>query len=68
MYKIVIPGRPITKKNSQRILRNSKTGQPFIKSSTKYETYQKVAGEYIQYKYLLLNRPLNINGHRRGGY
>lgn len=60
MYKIVIPGRPITKKNSQRIQRSGKTGRPFIRPSTTYEEYQKTAGDYIQYKWLLINRPLHV--------
>lgn len=60
MYKIVIPGRPYTKKNSPRILRNSRTGRPFVKPSANYEKYEKEAGKYIPYKFLLLNRPLRV--------
>lgn len=38
-----ITGRPITKKNSQRIFRNSTTGKPFIKPSQQYENFAESA-------------------------
>lgn len=43
MYKLCIKLKPITKKNSQRILVNSKTGQRFIAPSTQYKQYEKDA-------------------------
>lgn len=42
-----IPGNPITKKNSQRILRNKKTGVSFIAPSAKYKAYEKAARQYL---------------------
>lgn len=39
----VIHGAPVTKKNSARILRNPKTGIPFIAPSAKYKQYEKEA-------------------------
>ena len=41
--KITIPGRPITKKNSQQIFRNRQTGKPFITQSKQYKQYEKAA-------------------------
>lgn len=43
MIKLVIPLNPITKKNSQQILINSKTKKPFIMPSKKYKDYEKSA-------------------------
>lgn len=40
-YTIKLP--PITKKNSQQILTNRKTGRPFIMPSAKYKQYEREA-------------------------
>ena len=45
--KIVIELPPITKKNSQRILANRRTGKPFISPSAKYKAFERAAGYYI---------------------
>lgn len=45
--KIVIELQPITKKNSQMILVNRKTGRPFISPSAKYKAYEKAAGYFL---------------------
>lgn len=45
--RIVIPGAPITKKNSQQILVNKKTGRPFISPSKQYKEYKKNCAEYL---------------------
>lgn len=45
--KIVIDLHPITKKNSQMILINRRTGRPFISPSAKYKAYEKAAGYYL---------------------
>lgn len=45
--KIVIELQPVTKKNSQMILMNRKTGRPFISPSAKYKAYEKAAGYYL---------------------
>lgn len=47
MIKIIIPGAPVTKKNSQRILKNFKTGKPFIAPSEVYERYEQAAGAHL---------------------
>lgn len=43
LYKATIPLAPISKKNSQRILLNSKTGRHFIAPSAQYERYERDA-------------------------
>ena len=40
-YKFTIDLKPITKKNSQRIIKNSKTGRPKIIQSAAYMKYEK---------------------------
>lgn len=42
-----IPLRPITKKNSQRILRNNATGRSFIAPSERYKQYENDAAWFI---------------------
>lgn len=45
-YTIKLP--PITKKNSQQILTNPKTGRPFIMPSAKYKQYEKEAAWFLK--------------------
>lgn len=45
-YTIKLP--PITKKNSQQILTNPKTGRPFIMPSAKYKEYEREAGWFLK--------------------
>lgn len=52
IYTYTIPLPPITKKNSQQILTNRRTGRPFIAPSKLYKQYE---GEAI--KLLLANKP-----------
>ena len=47
MIKITIPGDPRTKKNSQQILTNKKTGRSFIAPSKAFKKYQKEADAAI---------------------
>jgi len=60
MISFTIPGTPITKKNSQRILINSKTGKPFVKPSAAYERYQKDAGWSIPKTWVPIDYRVNI--------
>lgn len=39
---------PITKKNSQQILRNKKTGRPFIAQSKQYKCYEWAAIPFLR--------------------
>lgn len=47
MIKYIIPIAPITKKNSQQILINHKTGKPFIAPSPQYKRYLSDAGYFL---------------------
>lgn len=59
--KFVIELPPITKKNSQQILINRKTGRPFIMPSKKYEEYESAALYYLHKRSgTPLEGPLNI--------
>ncbi len=52
-YTFTIPGRPITKKNSQRIFRSGRgRGKPFIVQSSVYNSFERAA-----VKALLNQRP-----------
>ena len=46
--KYTIKLAPITKKNSQQILNNPKTGRPFIMPSKKYKQYEKDAVLFLK--------------------
>lgn len=61
MIKYVIELPPITKKNSQQILTNRKTGRPFIMPSKKYKEYESAALYYLPKRAgMPLKGPLNI--------
>lgn len=47
IYKYTIPLPPVTKKNSQRILVNRKTGMPFIAPSSAYKHYEEQAINFL---------------------
>lgn len=50
---------PISKKNSQQILNNPKTGRPFIMPSKQYKQYEKDALWFIP-KGETINKPVNV--------
>ena len=39
--EIILPGRPYTKKNSQKIIVNKRTGRPMIIPSPQYRLYEE---------------------------
>lgn len=47
MVSFTIPLAPVTKKNSQQIFINKKTGKPFIAPSRKYLDYEARAAWYL---------------------
>jgi Holliday junction resolvase RusA-like endonuclease len=47
MIRFTIPLVPISKKNSQQILLNRKTGKPFIMPSKKYKEYEEAARWFL---------------------
>lgn len=46
--EFVIDIAPVTKKNSQQIYMNSKTGKPFISPSRQYKEYEAAAGYFLR--------------------
>jgi Holliday junction resolvase RusA-like endonuclease len=50
---------PVSKKNSQQILMNPKTGRPFIMPSKKYKEYEKAALPFIP-RCETICRPVNV--------
>lgn len=59
MLKFVIPLPPISKKNSQQILTNLRTGRPFIMPSAKYNKYEREAMAFIPRK-IFISAPVNV--------
>lgn len=57
--KITIPLPPVSKKNSQQIFVNSRTGRPFIMPSKKYKEYEKEALPFIP-RTPLAHYPVNV--------
>lgn len=57
---IVIPGQPITKKNSQQILVNPRTKRPFIMPSKQYKKYAAECAECIDYDGDPIDHPVNV--------
>ncbi len=47
MFKFTIPLEPKTKKNSVQIMKNRKTGNPFVAQSSAYREYQEQCGWFI---------------------
>lgn len=58
--RIVIPGEPRTKKNSQQILINKATGRPFIMPSKKYKAYEKHCAIFMPKLNAPIDEPVNI--------
>lgn len=55
----VIPLQPISKKNSQQIFINSKSGKPFIAPSKQYKEYEQAALWFVP-KNAYIAAPCNI--------
>jgi Holliday junction resolvase RusA-like endonuclease len=49
--KLVLPGQPFTKKNSQRIIVNRRTGKPLILPSKRYREYADAACRHLKAQY-----------------
>lgn len=59
--KIVIPINPRSKKNSQEICFNKKTGKRFIKQSELYTEFEKKCKKYIPKLEKPINYPVNLS-------
>lgn len=53
---------PVSKKNSQQIVMNAKTGRPYIIQSKAYRNYEKQAGWFINggLRNLRISAPINV--------
>lgn len=60
LYEAKIPINPRTKKNSQQIIRNPKTGRPFIVQSKEYKEYEKNAGWFLKIPDKPIETPVNV--------
>lgn len=52
-----IPGNPVTKKNSQRILK-TRDGRSFIAPSAQYKEYEEASGWFVPYEQI--DYPVNV--------
>ena len=60
LYEAVIPLNPRTKKNSQQIMINRKTGRPFVMQSAKYKEYEQNCGYFLKKLPKPINEPVNV--------
>lgn len=60
LYKAMIPLNPRTKKNSQQIVINKKTGRPFVMQSSKYKEYEQNCGYFLRKPNKPINTPVNV--------
>lgn len=58
--RYVIPLAPVTKKNSQTIAVNRKTGKPFVLPSKKYKEYEQAAGYFLKAGTDARQYPVNV--------
>ncbi len=70
ILSIVIPGRPITKKNHQQIVVNPKTGRPFLVQSPKWKEYERFCiggkrrpGWLMQWGNMQIDQPIHVEAH-----
>lgn len=59
MINFTIPLAPVTKKNSQRIVINRKTGRPIIMPSAAYKDYEREAALFIP-RGVTINNAVNV--------
>ena len=60
LYEAMIPLNPRTKKNSQQIVINKKTGRPFVMQSSKYKEYEKNTGWFLKKLPKPISEPVNV--------
>ena len=60
LYQAVIPLNPKTKKNSQQIITNRKTGRAMIIQSSEYKEYEKNAGWFLKKLPQPIDKPVNV--------
>lgn len=60
MIKFTIPLIPRTKKNSNQLYKNHKTGKLYPAPSKAFQEFQQGAGWYIPMKGALIDKPVNV--------
>jgi len=60
IYEAMIPLNPRTKKNSQQIVMNRKTGRPFLVQSKEYKEYEKNSGWFLKIPDKPIETPVNV--------
>ena len=60
LYEAVIRMNPKTKKNTQKIIRNKRTGAYMIVQSDAYKQYEKFAGLYLPRLAQPISKPVNV--------
>ena len=60
VYSAMIPLNPKTKKNSQKIIKNPKTGRPIIVQSDDFKQYERDAGWFLKTSEKPIDYPVNI--------
>ena len=60
LYSAVVLLNPVTKKNSQQILINRKTGRPFISPSKAYKTFEKDCLSQLPKPEKPISSPVNV--------
>lgn len=56
----LIPGKAVTKKNSQQMVKNPKTGRWFPVPSKAYKEYEKLCKQYIKPPEKPISEPVNV--------
>lgn len=60
LYEAMIPLNPRTKKNTQQIVINKKTGRPFIMQNSKYKEYEQNCGYFLKKLPEPISEPVNV--------
>lgn len=60
LISYLVPGKAVTKKNSQQMARNPKTGRWFPVPSKQYKEYEKLCKQYIQPPEKPISEPVNV--------
>ena len=60
IYSSLIPLNPKTKKNNQKIIKNSRTGAPMIIQNDRYKQFERDAGWFLKKPAAPISEPVNI--------
>lgn len=60
IYKALVPVNPRTKKNNQKIIKNSRTGALMIIQNDRYKQFERDAGWFLKKPASPISEPINI--------